>query len=86
MKGLLTGIVTRKRDNNKVATTLFLSQVPFNQYESSADRCEGSKTVSEYCGFEVTAKPGDVVEVEYEKNSFDGKAVVANVTVLKKKE
>ena len=86
MKGLLTGIVSRKRDDNKIATNLFLSQVPFNQYEQSADRCEGSKTVIEYCAFNVNAKPGDVVDVEYEKNSYDGKAVVANVTVLKKKE
>lgn len=85
MKGLLTGIVSRKRDNGKVSTSLFISQVPFNQYEQSADRCEGSKVVSEYCAFEVNAKAGDVVDIEYEKSGYDGKAVVANVTVLKKK-
>ena len=86
MKGLLTGIVTRKKDNGKYSTTLFLTQVAFNQYESCADRCEGFKTISEYCAFDVNAKPGDVVDIEYEKSGYDGKAVVANVTVLKKKE
>ena len=84
MKGLLQGIVTRKKDDGKVSSNLFLSGVPFNQYEQTAERCEGVKVVSVYCGFEVNAKAGDLVDVEYEPG-YEGKAVVSNVSVLKRK-
>ena len=85
MKGLLQGIVTRKKNDGKVSTNLFLSGIPFNQYEQTAERCDGAKVVSVYCGFEVNAKSGDVIEVDYEPG-YEGKAVVADVRVLKKKE
>ena len=85
MKGILTGIVSRKKDDGKVSTMLYLTQIGFNLYESEADLCLGYKTVEVYYNRLVDASPGDLINIEYEPG-FQGRATVSDVTVVKRKE
>lgn len=84
MKGILTGIVSRKKDDGKVSTMLYLTQVGFNSYESEADICKGYKTQEVYYNKSVEAEPGDMINVEYEPG-FQGRATVSEVSVIKRK-
>lgn len=83
MKGRLVGIVSRKKEDGKVATQLWLDQVGFNAYENEADVCKGYKTAEIYFGREVNAEPGDVLQIDYEPG-FKGMAVVSDISVLKR--
>ena len=84
MKGFVNGIVTRKKDDGKTSTMLYLSGIPFSTYEGTADICDGTKTVSVYVGFPVECKSGDLINVEYEPG-YEGRAVVSGIEVLKRK-
>ena len=85
MKGVLNGIVSRKKDDGKVSTMLYLSGVTFGAYDITADICLGFKTVEVYYAGEVNAKPGDTLQIDYEPG-FQGRAQVADISVLKRKE
>ena len=85
MKGIVTGVVARKKDDGKVSTMLYLTQIGFNAYESGADVCKGYKTAEVYYGAEINTEPGDMVSVEYEPG-FQGKAMVSEISVIKRKE
>lgn len=81
MKGRLVGIVSRKKEDGKVSTSLWLDQVAFNAYESEADICKGYKTCEIYYSKTVNAEPGDVLQIDYEPG-FKGLAQVTEISVL----
>ena len=85
MKGMLNGIVTRKKDDGKVSTMLYMAQIPLSKYESSADVALGFKTKEVYVGWEVDAKPGDTIEIIYDEG-FQGRAIVDDVTVIERRK
>lgn len=84
MQGTVQGVVTRIKDDGKVATMLHLTGIEFSDYDQEADVCLGKGVESIYLSRKVECKPGDVVNVEY-RPAFGGKAVVDKVTILKKK-
>lgn len=81
MKGKLVGIVSRKKDDGKVSTMLYVDQIGFNAYESEAPVCKGYKTAEIYYNKEVTAEPGDVLQIDYEPG-YQGRAQVSEISVL----
>lgn len=81
MKGRLVGIVSRKKEDGKVSTNLWLDQVSFNAYENEADICKGYKTAEIYFGKELNAEPGDVLQIDYEPG-FKGLAQVSDISVI----
>ena len=83
MKGRLVGIVSRKKEDGKVSTMLYLDQVGFNAYESDATICKGYKTSEIYYNKEVNAEPGDLLQVDYEPG-FQGRAQVSDISVLQR--
>ena len=85
MKGLLNGIVTRKKEDGKISTMLYVSGIPLNAYDGTADIAQGHKTAEVYYAGEVNAKPGDTINIEYEPG-YQGKAQVSEITVVKRKE
>ena len=85
MKGRLVGIVARKKDDGKTSTTLFLDQVGFSPYESTATICKGYKTREVYFAGEVNAEPGDVLNIDYDEG-FQGRATVIGVEVIQRKK
>lgn len=85
MKGMLNGIVSRKKDDGKISTMLYIAQIPLSNYESTADVALGFKTKEVYVGWAVDAKPGDTVNVEYEEG-YQGRAVVSNVEILERRK
>ena len=85
MKGMLNGIVSRKKDDGKVSTMLYMAQIPLSTYDSKADVALGYKTKEVYVGWEVDAKPGDTIEVIYDEG-FQGKAIVSDVTVIERRK
>lgn len=85
MKGMLNGIITRKKDDGKVSTMLYIAQIPMSAYDNKADIALGFKTKEVYVGFGVDAKPGDTVDVVYEEG-FGGKAIVSDVTVVERRK
>lgn len=84
MQGMVQGVVTRIKDDGKVATMLHLTGIDFSDYDQEADVCLGKGVESIYLGRKVDCKPGDVVNVDY-RPAFGGKAVVDKITVIKKK-
>ena len=86
MKGMLNGIIKRKKEDGKVSSMLYMAQVPFTKGDQKADVCLGFKTENVWVGWDVDAKPGDTISVEYEKSSFDGKAIVSDVVVLERRK
>lgn len=84
MKGIVTGVVSRNKEDGKVSSMVYLSQIGFNAYEQSADVAKGYKTCEIYYGAKVDCEPGDLVNVEYEPG-FQGRATVSAITVVKKK-
>ena len=85
MKGMLNGIVTRKKDDGKVSSMLYIAQIPLSKYDSNADVALGYKTKEVYVGWEVDAKPGDTIDVEYDEG-FQGRADVTDVTVIERRK
>lgn len=83
MKGILTGIVTRKKDDGKFTSMLYLTQIGFNDYDNTAEVHRGFKTAEVYVARAVDAEPGDMLNIDYEPG-FQGKAQVSDIQVLKK--
>ena len=84
MQGTVQGVVTRIKDDGKVATMLHLTGIEFSDYDQEADVCIGKGVESIYLSKKVDCRPGDIVNIEY-RPAFGGKAVVDKVTILKKK-
>lgn len=87
MEAKVVGIrETENPDTKQISTNLFLEGISFSDWESqNALICLGSKTTSEYYRGTVDAKPGDIVELVYEKG-FQDKAVLSKVLVTKRKD
>ena len=85
MKVMLNGIVSRKKDDGKISTMLYIAQIPLSNYDSTADIALGFKTKEVYVGYSVDAKPGDTLEVVYDEG-YAGKAVVSEVVVLERRK
>lgn len=81
MKGRLVGIVSRKKEDGKFSTTLWLDQVGFNDYENDADIAKGYKTAEVYTSKSINADPGDVLQIDYEPG-FKGLAQVSDISVI----
>lgn len=55
---------------------------PFSDYESENADCIGMSVQTEGCYKSFPVKPGDVVELSYEKG-FQDKAVLSDIVVVK---
>ena len=84
MQGIVQGLVTRVKDDGKIATMLHLTGIEFSDYDQEADVCLGKGVESIYLSKKVDCKPGDVVNVEY-RPGFQGRAQVDKITIVKKK-
>lgn len=84
MVGMLNGIVSRKKEDGKISTMLYIAQIPLSAYDSKADIALGFRTKEVFVGYNVDAKPGDTVEVIYDEG-FAGKAVVSEIKVLERR-
>lgn len=70
MEAKVVGIrETENPDTKQISTNLYLEGISFSDWESqNALLCLGSKTTSEYYRGTVDCKPGDIVELVYEKD------------------
>lgn len=85
MKARLTGIVSRKKEDGKVSTMLYVDQIGFNAYESDATICKGYKTAEIYYNKPVEAEPGDILQIDYEPG-YQGRAQVSEISVIQRKK
>lgn len=85
MQGKVIGIRKSENPETKVVSTNIFVAIPFSQWESENSlECSGEKIAVEFIRKDINAKPGDIVNLEYEKG-FQDKAVCSEVTVLKRK-
>ncbi len=83
MKAKVIGVRVSENAETKVVSSNLFVQIPFSEWESgSAKSCVGFKVASEYIRKELDCKPGDEVDLVYEKG-FQDKAVLTDVVVTK---
>ena len=84
MKAKVIGIRKSENQETKVVSSNLFLQIPFSDWESeSALECTGFKVLSEYIRKPVDCKPGDEVDLVYEKG-FQDKAILTEVVVTKR--
>lgn len=84
MKCTVLGIVTRKKDDGKISTNLYVGNIKPSNNDKSAYICKGTKVKEIWVGYEVNVEPMDEIDIEYGEG-FQGRATIENIEVIKRK-
>lgn len=82
MDAKVIGVRVSENQETKVVSSNLFVEIPFSDWESSSAKTVlGSKVDSCYIRKELDCKPGDIVELVYEKG-FQDKAILVDVKMV----